>query len=177
MLVVGSVSAGAQSLVDVAKAEEARRKTVDKPPRSTQRGSRSDFTTHCPVPAGAQCAIRPRRPRRHRPPMLQRRAKPAAAEPATPQRDQAYWKGRITDARTALDRSKDVRGGPPEPNQRADYAGDQSRRSYQQRALEQDRQKNLVELTRVTREIETQTKAIASIEDEARRRCAAGWLR
>jgi hypothetical protein len=45
-------------------------------------------------------------------------------------------------------------------------------------AIEQDRIKALAELDRVKKEIESQTKAIAAIEDEARRAgVPSGWLR
>jgi hypothetical protein len=48
----------------------------------------------------------------------------------------------------------------------------------QQRTLEAERKKTLAELERVKGEIETQTKGLADLEDEARRAgVPPGWLR
>jgi hypothetical protein len=48
----------------------------------------------------------------------------------------------------------------------------------QQRAIEQERNKALAELERLKKEIDENQKAVAVIEDEARREgVPAGWLR
>ena len=181
-IVLVTASAGwaqAQSLADVARAEAARRKAQDEPVKVyTNDDLRADFTKSTPEPASAagttpSPAVRPAGT-----------AKPDDA--AAPQgqaaggavRDQAYWATRMTDARTKLDRSKAFAQAL---QNRIDMLwtdfvnrGD----PVQQRAIEQDRNKALAELDTLKKEIDENTKAIAQIEDEARRAgVPAGWLR
>jgi hypothetical protein len=93
-------------------------------------------------------------------------------------RDQAYWSARINAARSAVERNRmfidalqsRINALTTDYVNRDDPA--------QRAAIEQDRLKAVAELERVRREIEDGTKAIAAIEDEARRAgVPAGWLR
>ena len=92
--------------------------------------------------------------------------------------DQAYWNERITAARAALDRSK-VFADALQSRINALTTDFVNRDDPAQRAvIEADRKTALTELDRVRKDIETQQKAIATIEDEARRAgVPSGWLR
>jgi hypothetical protein len=131
-----------------------------------------DFTTPVPpAPSPAEAAPGNATPSGN--------ATPAAgAAPAAPQRDQAYWSARMTAARTQLERSRTFADALQSriAALTADFVNrdDPAQRSV----IEQDRTKAMAELDRVKKEIEEQTKAIAAIEDEARRAgVPAGWLR
>ena len=55
---------------------------------------------------------------------------------------------------------------------------DHKQRLHAVRAIEQERNKALAELETLKKEIEENTKAVAQVEDEARRAgVPAGWLR
>jgi seryl-tRNA synthetase len=96
----------------------------------------------------------------------------------TQAKDQTYWKGRITQAREQLDRSKILLDALQSRINAlsTDFVNtdDPARRSV----IERDRQRALAETERLKKEIADQTKAIAAIEEEARRAgVPAGWLR
>jgi hypothetical protein len=178
--------AGAQSLAEVAKAEEARRKTVDKPGKVYTNGDlRSDITIATPSPTtpapaapATGAATAPGAPPAAGSPAASGAAPAKSPAGASGQRDEAYWKGRITEARDAVNRSRmflealqsRINALTTEVINRDD--------PYQQSSLEEERRKNLAELDRVKKEIDDQTKAIAAIEDEARRAgVPPGWIR
>ena len=176
--------ASAQSLADVAKAEEARRKTVNKPGKVYTNGDlRADFTEPTPpppAPAAGQAADSASAPSPAAAGTPAKAGSTAAkpGESASEKKDEAYWKGRMNAAKDSLNRSQmflealqsRINALITQVINRDD--------PYQQSALEQERQKNLSELERVKRDITEQTKAIAAIEDEARRAgVPAGWLR
>jgi hypothetical protein len=176
LLIVAPTVATAQSLADVAKAEEARRKTVDKPGKVyTNVDLRNDFTIPTAVPAATPAGATKAEPAA---PGSVPAASAAATGAPAPEKGEAYWKNRMTAAKDSLNRSQmfldalqsRVNALTTQVINRDD--------PYQQSALEQDRQKNLAELERVKREIEEQTKAIAAIEEEARKAgVPSGWLR
>ena len=172
-LAVAPPLAVAQSLADVAKAEEARRKSVKKPAKTyTNVDLKADVTNPAtpvappgdtsapaatPTPGAAAINI-PLSP------------DPAAAAVSLPgvQRDQAFWSGRITTGRTALERSR-MFADALQSRINALASDFVNRDDPAQRAvLEQDRLKALAELERVKKEIADQTKAIAAIQEEAR---------
>jgi hypothetical protein len=174
-----SVHVAAQGLADIARKEEARRKTT-KPARKVYSNGdlRADSPSTPPAPAGAGAA----------PPAGQAGAgsKPegaAAADAKTtkdaePAKDQAYWSDRMRTARSALDRSKifadalqsRINGLNTDFVNRDDPA--------QRAQIELERQRAVAELERVKRETADQTKAIAAIEEEARKAgVPPGWLR
>lgn len=176
LVALGPSLAAAQSLADVARAEEARRKVVTKPAKVyTNDTLTADFTssaTPLPPPAAAPTGETP----------AAAPAAPAggqaAAAPAAPTRDQAYWSARINAARAQLQRSRTfVEALQSRINAlTTDFV---NRDDPAQRAvIEQDRIKALAELDRLRKEMDEQAKAIAGIEDEARRAgVPAGWLR
>jgi hypothetical protein len=177
---VGSVRA--QSLADVARTEAARRKAVAAPSQVyTNENLRSDFTT----PEAAPPAASPGAPSTAAAADAGD-AKPAAADAggakpvaaAGQAKDQAYWSGRLADARSKLERSQAFAQAL---QNRIDMLwtdfvnrGD----PVQQRAIEQDRNKALAELEHLKKEIDDNQKALAAVEDEARRAgVPPGWLR
>jgi hypothetical protein len=164
-----------QGLADLAKQEEARRKTV-KPARKvfTNGDLKSDGTTSAPAPAsgagtpapGSQAAS-----------TTQPAGKPEGGEP-TDGKDQAYWSNRIRTARSGLDRSR-IFADALQSRINALNNDFVNRDDPAQRAqIELERQRAVAELERVKREIADQTKAITDIEEEARKAgVPPGWLR
>jgi len=173
-----------QSLGEVARKEEERRKTVKTPSKIYTNDSlkRDPGGSSVPVEQTPASAPQPAT------------ATPAPASPATPPasnpsstdgvngqtqaKDQTYWKGRITQAREQLDRSKILLDALQSRINAlsTDFVNtdDPARRSV----IERDRQRALAETERLKKEIADQIKAIAAIEEEARRAgVPAGWLR
>lgn len=93
-------------------------------------------------------------------------------------KDESAWRRRITAAREALDRSTSF-ASALQSQVNALTADFINRDDPAQRAqIEQQRLKAVAELERTQREIEGNRKAIAAIEDEARKAgVPAGWLR
>ena len=98
-----------------------------------------------------------------------------AEEPA---KDQVSWSGRAKDLQTQLDRDQTfavamqsrINALTPQYTNQADPG--------QQALLASDRQKSVAELNRLTKQIEADKKAIADLQEEARRAgVPSGWLR
>jgi hypothetical protein len=162
----------AQSLADIARAEEARRKSITKPGKVyTNVDLRADITA---TPSTNESPSTPTAPTEV--PSLNLPGGKAA--PLAPEKDQAYWSARINAARQALDRSR-IFADALQSRINALTTDFTNRDDPAQRAqLELERQRALAELDRVKKEIAVQTKAIADIEDEARRAgVPPGWLR
>ncbi len=181
LLVVGAANAGAQSLGDVAKSEEARRKGVKAPSRVYTNDNLKPVE---PAPAQSPSMAPSMAPE---PQADAASSAPAAADPAQADappaqaeapRAETYGKGRLEAARSALSRAEIFQDAlqsrinalstdfvnRDDPAQRSVIAG--------------DRQKALAELERVKREIAEHQKAIADVQEEGRRAGApAGWLR
>lgn len=157
------------SLADVARAEAARRKQVaEKGKVYTNEDLRPDPTTPrppaTPEPAAAteEAGTQPEAP----------------AAPAEAPHDQAYWQERIGTARAALERSRTFAAALQSRinGLNADFVNRDD--PFQRAQVADERDKAVAELARVNTEIEAQTKAIAAIEDEARRAgVPPGWLR
>lgn len=165
LLVAAPLAASAQSLADVARLEAERRKAVAAPGKVyTNDNLRPD--TFTPVPPAAP--VDPAAP-------ADAAEAPAAQEPL---RDQAYWSGRIAAARADLQRSQMFAQALQSRinGLNADFVNRDD--PIQRAQIADDRDKALAELERVTTEIQNQTKAIADIQDEARRAgVPPGWLR
>lgn len=183
-VLVASVPLAAQSLADVAKAEEARRKTVKgkvkvytneslrgadggEPPApvTPQAASAAASAAANPAPAGAKPAPAPG-------------AKPATPPAADTAKDEKFWRDRLAAARDALRRSQtfadalqsQINGLYTEFVNMSDPA--------QRSLIEQKRLGAIAEQDRVKADIARHTKTLAEIEDEARRaNVPAGWLR
>jgi hypothetical protein len=166
------LSSPAQSLVDVARAEEARRKAITKPGKVyTNVDLRADITESRSMNVSpAEPAPSTEVPSLNLP--------GGKAEPLPPEKDPAYWSGRINAARQALDRSR-IFADALQSRINALTTDFTNRDDPAQRAqLELERQRAMAELDRVNKEIAEQTKAIADIEDEARKAgVPPGWLR
>jgi len=178
LLVVALVSAEAgwahaQSLAEIARAEEARREDVTQPSKVyTNDTLKPDFTRATPSTLAAPAAAD-----------ASGTASPAGAPAespgtAAPVRDQSYWAGRIAEVRSQVERS---RAFATALQNRIDmlWTDFVNRDNPVERSsIEQERIKALAELDHVKKEIEDQTKSISAIEDEARRAgVPPGWLR
>jgi len=182
--VLAAVTASAQSLGDVANREEARRKSVQgsgkvytnenlrpEPPPSvppTPSASATDSTSAAVKKASDDT----------------KKAADDAKKPVDesnadePKKDEAYWKARVTKARDDLGRAQTFADALQSRINAltADFA---ARSDPAQRAqIGNDRNKALAELDRVKKEIEDNTKAIAAIQEDARKAgVPAGWVR
>ena len=183
LAVLAGVAASAQTLADVARTEESRRKTIKEPskvytnddlkrdvsggetpaPASTAKPASTGDTA--PSPAGAEAKATDAAGQKDAP----------ANEPA---RDRAYWSDRMKQAQDQLDRSKMFLAAL-ETRVNALNADFVNRDDPAQRTvIDRDRQRAMAEMDRVRKDIAQQTKAVADIEDEARRAgVPAGWLR
>ena len=166
----------AQSLAEVAQKEEERRKTV-KPASKVLTNKDlgavpppADVTP--PAPADANDAKAAEAAKTAKP------TDPSAADSKTPVKDQAYWVDRMRELRVQLDRDQIYAGAlqtrinslTTDFVARADPA--------QRAAIAQDRQRTTVELDRLTKAIAEGKKAIADLEEEARKAgVPPGWLR
>jgi hypothetical protein len=166
--------AGAQGLADVARAEEARRKAIKAPKKvytnDTLRGADGGEAPEppAPPPPTSSAATKP----------AQTTTKPESAAAADLAKDEKYWRDRITGVRSELKRSQafydalqsQINGLYTEFVNMADPA--------QRAVIEQKRLAAIAEQDRLKTEIARLTKAIADVEDEARRASVpAGWLR
>jgi hypothetical protein len=158
-----------QSLAEVARQEEARRKAVKEPGKVyTNSDLRPDISKASPPPPATP----------DKPADATKGAADGKSKSEDPVKDQAYWSGRIGAARSALDRSR-IFADALQSRLNALATDFVNRDDPAQRAqIELERQRATAELERVTKEIAEQTKAIADIEEEARQAgVPPGWLR
>ena len=105
---------------------------------------------------------------------------PKAPEPgaAPAVRDQAYWSGRVSALQVQLDRDQ-VYADALQTRINALTTDFVNRDDPAQRdVIERDRQKALAELDRLKRAVEADRKALADVQEEARRAgVPPGWLR
>jgi hypothetical protein len=177
--VLGFALLSAQALGDVAKREEARRKQVKTPAKvytnEDLRGG--DTGSAAPAPAPASQAAAPNTA----PPAPAAGGQPQDADKAAAddaKKTEAYWRERVAKARADLDRAKTF-ADALQSRINALTTDFTARSDPAQRAqIGNDRQKALAELDRVKKEIEASTKAIADIQEEARKAgVPAGWVR
>jgi hypothetical protein len=176
--VLGFALVSAQSLGDVAKREEARRKQVKTPAKVyTHDDLRGDTSAPPPAAPDVQAPSASGTP----PVAPATDAQSKAADKAAaddPKKTEGYWKDRLAKARGDLDRAKTFADALQSRINAltTDFA---ARSDPAQRAqIGNDRQKALAELDRVKKEIEANTKAISDIQDEGRKAgVPAGWLR
>ena len=164
-------TATAQSLGELAKQEEARRKAIKTPSKVLTNDSLRSIsisTVSTPTPP-APAASAPGAPAAE-----ETKAKP----PVDRKAQEAAWRSRIQGARDSLQRSQmfaealqsRINGLTADFTSRDDPA--------QRAVVATDRQKALAELDRVKNDIVQQTKAIADIQEEARKASIPpGWLR
>jgi hypothetical protein len=163
----------AQSLAAIAKREEERRKAVKAAGKVYTNGDlTSDLTTSSPAAPGNASSDTPS----SQVPSVNLPAGDAVPEGEV--KDEAHWRSRMTDARSALERSR-IFGDALQSRINALTTDIVNRADPAQRAqLELERQRALAELDRVKKEIADQTRAITDIEEEARKAgVPPGWLR
>jgi hypothetical protein len=160
----------AQTLGELARQEEARRKSIKQPAKTYTNDNlrRSDLppATAAPVPAQPPAPL----------------AAPNGDDPrptaAGEVRDEKYWRGRIDAAQTALSRAETLLDAVQTRvnSLAADFVNRDD--PAQRNVIAAERQKALAELDRLKQEIAAQQKAIADTRDEARRaNVPAGWVR
>jgi hypothetical protein len=169
----------AQSLADVAKAEEARRKTLRGPSKvytnDDLRGKDAAPRPADVTPAKAAPAVSgmPQLPS-----STGAATKPAVPAPPAETRDEKYWRSHMGAARAALQRSQAFLDALQSHINGLSTEFVNMNDPLQRAAIEQKRLEALAEQNRVKADIAVQTKAIAAIEDEARRASIPpGWLR
>jgi hypothetical protein len=173
LFVCGAATVSAQSLADVARKEEARRKTV----KSSGKVYTNDSLRHEEPPAVPAA-----------PPAAAQHAPAAQTTDAADQsthvrpednpKAEPYWRKRMTAERQALARAESyaealqsrINALTTDFVNRDDPA--------QQRVIGENRMKALAELDRAKQEIQQHTKTLAAIQEEARRAgVPAGWVR
>jgi hypothetical protein len=167
-----SVPLAGQTLADVAKKEEERRKNVKssgKTYTNKDLGSLPPGTPPPPAqpPAAAATDSAPAKDKDA--------DKPGEKEPV---KDQAYWAGRMKELQTQVQRDQTyVDALQTRVNSLAtDFVNRDD--PAQRGVLASERQKALGELDRLKKQIEAGKKAIADLEEEARRaNVPPGWLR
>lgn len=188
----GAVRAHAQSLAELAKKEEARRKALSGSSKVVTNKDLPATTTKTPtggaagagtgaaggaVPGGASSGARavPGQPAGMSESAGQA---PQPASDEDPKKDEQYWRQRITEARQKLARNE-ILIAALESRINALLTDFVSRDDPAQKAvIAQDRQKALDELARTRAESERLKKEIADIEEEARKAgVPPGWLR
>jgi hypothetical protein len=171
---VVAASSSAQSLGEVARKEEARRKDIKRPAKVyTNDSLRDDGTTTVqtlapPLPAGPQATA----------PSPSGVQPDKTAKPDEGKKDEAYWRDRIAQERQAFQRAEMFRDALQTRinSLTADFTARDD--PAQRNVIAADRQKALAELDRVKREIEQHKKAMTDIEEEARKAgVPPGWLR
>jgi hypothetical protein len=189
----GAAAVSAQSLGELARREEARRKAIKAAAKVyTNDNVRSEPAPRGTTPAaGAPAAAAPGTPATPPTPSGvdpaaagaagadKANATPGAQTPAADAKpDEKAWRARVQAARDALARAQTFAEALQSRINAlsADFA---ARDDPAQRAtVSTDRQKALAELDRVKGEIEQHTKAIAAIQDEARKAgVPPGWVR
>lgn len=167
-----AATAAAQSLGELAKQEEARRKAIKAPGKVLT----NDTIRSIPVPSAGAVPATASTPGKDKDSdaSADKKAKPED----DPKAKEAAWRKRIQGARDALQRAEvfaealqsRINGLTADFTARDDPA--------QRAAVADQRQKALAELDRVKKEIVEQTKAIADIQEEARKAgVPPGWLR
>jgi hypothetical protein len=185
-----TTTVAAQSLADVAKTEAARRKALGKSGAKVYTNDDLRGGDPAPSPTVEAAAAstpdgstaKPEAPANGaaKPAAAADKEKPAQTPPATaePPKDEKYWRNRITEARSALQRSQafvdalqsHINGLYAEFTAMGD--------PIQRAGIEKKRNEAIAEQDRVKADITRQTKEIAAIEEEARRASVpSGWLR
>jgi hypothetical protein len=186
LLACAAVS-GAQGLADVARAEEARRKTVRVPSKTYTnddlKGDNNGATVASPapstaVPAPSTPAATPAQAGKPAPPAVKPDAAKDAAKEEEPKKDEKYWRDRITAAQQAMARNKVLVDALQSRVNALNTDFVNTDDPAQRAVVEQNRKTALAEMDRVKKDIDTRTKEITTIQEEARKaNVPAGWLR
>jgi hypothetical protein len=161
----------AQTLADVARKEEERRQTIKEPSKTYTNkdlGSGSDVVLPPPVapPASATSTT------------STSDTDAAAQKSKEPARDQAYWSGRMKALQAQLDRDQTFLAALETRinSLNTDFVNRDD--PAQRGVIESNRKKALAELGSMKQQVDAGKKAIADLEEEARRaNVPPGWLR
>jgi hypothetical protein len=177
-----SESSATMSLAEVARREAARRKALAAAGArakllTTQDVKKWEPTAETDAAATSQPADDTQKPGDDKPAA---KAKTTDAQKDSPDaaKGEDYWHGRITAAREELRRNEAFAEALQSRINAlsAEFAAKDD--PYQRAQVADDRQKALAELDRLTADIDKNKKAIAEIEEEARRAgVPAGWIR
>lgn len=171
-----------KSLADIAREEEARRKAVRKPAKVYTNGSlpTGSIVDIAPPPVAPSTPASTANAIPEKPDADGTASAPesAAADKPGEAKDQAYWAGRMKAAKDQLDRMQ-LLADALQTRINSLWTDFVNRDDPAQKMkLELDRNNAIAELERMKKEIAAQTKAIADLEDEARRAgVPPGWLR
>ena len=176
----------AQSLADVARAEEARRKTVKAPAKvyTNDDLKTGDATTE---PSPTQPAA-PAQPGAAQPaaaqPAAAAKPDPAAAaakekeKEADPKKTEKYWRDRVKAAEQSVARNKVLLDALQSRVSALTTDFTNVDDPAQRAVVEKNRRTALAEMENVKADIDKQTKEIANIQEEARKaNVPPGWLR
>jgi hypothetical protein len=176
-LVATAATIGAQSLADLAKQEEARRKAIGEPAKVYTNKDLGAPPASTPPPSATPAPSTPSAGDEAKVSNKDKgRDKNGTEQGAV--KDQAYWAGRQKAIHEQIDRDQaafDV----VQSRLNALNSGIVNRDDPAQGALlERDRQKALAELSRLKLELQQSKKALTDFEEEARRAgVPPGWLR
>ena len=177
---LNAVAASGQTLGEVAKKESDRRKAQ---PQGGKVYTNKDLPASAQKPAtpnpSAEAAPQtPTDPVAAATEQKAEAAKAATDKPQGDQKDQAYWKGRMSTAREELRRSEMFAEALQTRVNSLNKDFNSRDNPAQRSAIGADRTEALNELTRVKQEVERGKKQIADIEEEARKAgVPPGWVR
>lgn len=192
VFLLGGTLARAQSLADLAKKEEERRKAAKGPAKVYTNDDLKKYPTPPPTPegqpatSGAAPAVPgvpappgdPNAPDAAKPPEPPKPGDSSKPSPAEEKKDEAYWRGLITAARTKLERDESyMEALQTRINSLTNdfYSRDDP---AQRAVIETQRNKALAELNRLKNEIADDKANITKIQEDARKEGALpGWLR
>ena len=175
-----AVPASAQSLGELAKREQARKKAAT----AAKKTYTNDDLKQLPPPTGtpgkpADDPAKPADGKAADPKSdTQKVAVADEKKPVEPAKDEAYWRARITAVREDIRRNEAFKEALQSRINAltADFSARDD--PYQRAKVADDRQKALAEMSRVSEDIEKGRKLIGEIEAEARRAgVPPGWLR
>ena len=174
-----AASLRAQSLADVARKEEERRKAIPQPAKVyTNKDLSSVPAPPPPPPAAAPAAQADAKGTKEADKGAAGKETGAAAKDQAPVKDRAYWAGRLKALQEQLDRNQTYADALQTRinSLTTDFV---NRDDPAQRAvIERDRQRNIAELSRLKGTIQDDKKALADFAEEARRAgVPPGWLR
>ena len=175
VLLTTAVPASAQSLGEVAKKEQERRKAT---PPAAKTFTNDDLKKIALPPEPADASAKPTEKADASMSSDADKDKKPAAKPDKDAKDETFWHGRIIAAREELRRDEAFRDALQSRINAlsADFANRDD--PFQRAQIADDRQKALAELTRVSTEITNTNKLIADIQEEARQAgVPPGWLR
>ena len=177
---LNAVAASGQTLGEVAKKESDRRKAQ---PQGGKVYTNKDLPASAqkpatPNPSTEAAPQTPTDPVAAATEQKAEAAKAATDKPQGDQKDQAYWKGRMSTAREELRRSEMFAEALQTRVNSLNKDFNSRDNPAQRSAIGADRTEALNELTRVKQEVERGKKQIADIEEEARKAgVPPGWVR